>query len=41
MGERLAPVLKLFRKDASVETGKSTEGKMKAPQDKAEAILPK
>jgi len=41
MGEKLAPVLKLFKKDASEETDKTTEQKMKAPQDKAEPMLPK
>jgi hypothetical protein len=40
MGERLRPLLKLFRKDASKETH-TTEQKMQAPQDKAEPILPK
>jgi ABC-type multidrug transport system permease subunit len=43
IGERLAPVLKIFKKDPGEDSHKekSTEQKMKAPQDKAEPILPK
>lgn len=39
VGEKLSPVLKLFKKDASKEN-KGAE-KKKAPQDPAEPILPK
>jgi ATP-binding cassette subfamily G (WHITE) protein 2 (PDR) len=39
LGERLSPLLALFRKDASKEN-KGAE-KKKAPQDPAEPILPK
>jgi ATP-binding cassette subfamily G (WHITE) protein 2 (PDR) len=39
MGEKLAPVLKLFKKDATKEN-KGSERK-KAPQDPVEPILPK
>lgn len=39
VGEKLAPILKLFKKDASKEN-KGAE-KKKAPQDPAEPILPK
>ena len=39
MAEKFAPILKLFKKDASKEN-KGSEKKM-APQDPAEPILPK
>ena len=39
LGEKLAPILKLFKKDASKENKGSEE--KKAPQDPAEPILPK
>jgi len=39
--ERMAPLLKLFKKDAHENKEKTTEKKMEAPQDKAEPVLPK